>query len=96
MNLSSVSVWKAGNGIFIEYFWEYLWGMCGYNKCLCSTVAQFLLPYVASPNSVSQSRCFSHTASLSLCLIVYTVPFCFSLCLPFQQPQNPRLVRTSI
>lgn len=25
MNIPSVSVWKAGNGIFIEYFWEYLW-----------------------------------------------------------------------
>lgn len=25
MSIPSVSVWKAGNGIFIEYCWEYLW-----------------------------------------------------------------------
>lgn len=65
MNIPSVSVWKAGNGIFIEYFWEYLWET-GCNKHLCSTETQFF--------SISSSFVFFSVPE-SLCYAPYVSVF---------------------
>ena len=77
MNIPGVSVWKAGNGIFIEYFWEYLcetlvitsvFVLLRHNFCLPKLHLSFCV-FLCVPLSTI------HSLFLSLCLIVYTVSF---------------------
>lgn len=81
MNIPCVSVWKAGNGIFIEYFWEYLW-----ETLVIKSV--FVLPrHNFCFSALHLSLCFC-----VLCLIVYTVLFSYLFSLPgFSTTSKPEL-----
>lgn len=75
MNIPGVSVWNAGNGIFIEYFGEYLW------ETLVVTSVFVLLRHNFFSPKLHLSFCLSVSVSVSLLLslflssglVVYTV-----------------------
>lgn len=101
MNIPGVSVWKAANGIFIEYFWEYLWETRFLTSVFVLLRHNFSFPKLHLSLCLSfcvpLSLCYSFSFSLSLCLIVYTVSFSVPSYLSLRlQPQNLGSVRTSI
>lgn len=54
MNIPTVSVWKAANGIFMEYFLETFAGNSSFNKCLCAAEEGILsCLYCTSPHFFS-------------------------------------------
>lgn len=69
MNIPSVPVWKAGNGIFIEYFWEYLW------ETLVITSIFVLLRHNFCFPKLHLSFCLSVCVLLSLCYFLFVSVF---------------------
>ena len=81
MNIPGVCVWKAGNGIFIEYFWEYLW------ETLVITSAFVLLRHDFCFHKLH--RRFSLSPFLSLSLFVsHCIYSTFLSVWVFQQPKK--------
>lgn len=93
MNIPDVSVSKAGNGIFIEYFREYLGETPVITNVFVLLRNNFCIPKMHL--CLCLPLCLTPLFPLCLWLIVYTValsvPFYLSICLlpqPESEPQS--------